>query len=164
LYGNNTSEADCCFHSIKPLYRYGGKGQAKVAGLADRMVVCLPIGSRALYGSNAGGRLVCGIFESRTESVVKKRQKEQYKKKCGGGQTRYSVTSSDRKFSGIRLFRILNFFLGGFRGSRFFSRTTVTVPTLMAVLLTTFEFFHRVLWILTRRIVITTLTSMVTSD
>ena len=115
MYGNNTSEADCCFHSIKPLYTDWWWGQAIFCGLAEESSYSWCVVGIVLYWSNAVGRLLSGIFERRTESVVKKRQYEQYKKKCGGGQADVSVTLSEGNFSGIRLFGILNFFLGGYR-------------------------------------------------
>lgn len=52
LCGNNTSEADCCFHSIKPLYRPWRLGQAIFCGLASWSVVSWSIVARVLYGSN----------------------------------------------------------------------------------------------------------------
>ena len=66
--------ADCCFHSIKPLYTDWWWGQAIFCGLAGRMADALPIVGIVLYWSNAVGRLLSGIFESAQRSVVGKQR------------------------------------------------------------------------------------------
>jgi hypothetical protein len=70
--------ADCCFHSIKPLYTDWWWGQALFCGLAEESSYSWSIVGIVLYWNNAGGRLRAAIFESAQRSVVKKRQEEQY--------------------------------------------------------------------------------------
>ena len=88
-----------CADSILQVYRNHGFCQAENNTIADGWSI-------VLCGGNSIGRLAQLFLAERTESVVKKRQDEQYKKKAGGGQANVSVTLSEGNFSGIRLFGI----------------------------------------------------------